>query len=235
METVLTPYEVVKPLVGAEQAATQWKAFEDLKKSLLTDDDYAQIQGKPYIKKSGFRKIAVFFGLSDTITHEERKDRDNGSFYWRIKAQVTAPNGRSSVGVGVCDSEERKFSHVEHDVYATAHTRAKNRAISDMVAGGLVSAEEMDPTPPDNPAPKKVEANTKVISKKLDAEESVAAALEANGLTAKGLVIYQYGNKIRVEPPKEVAQDTFNDYNKVLGYINGKWSTEQHRWEVPLP
>ena len=32
---------------------------------------------------------------------------------------------------------------MEHDVYATAHTRAKNRAISDLVGGGEVSAEEM--------------------------------------------------------------------------------------------
>jgi len=32
----------------------------------------------------------------------------------------------------------------EHNIYATAETRAKNRAISDMVGGGEVSAEEMD-------------------------------------------------------------------------------------------
>lgn len=32
----------------------------------------------------------------------------------------------------------------EHDVYATAATRAKNRAISDLVGGGDVSAEELD-------------------------------------------------------------------------------------------
>lgn len=33
-----------------------------------------------------------------------------------------------------------------HDILATASTRAKNRAISDLVGGGEVSAEEIDPT-----------------------------------------------------------------------------------------
>lgn len=32
----------------------------------------------------------------------------------------------------------------EHDIFATAATRAKNRAISDLVGGGEVSAEELD-------------------------------------------------------------------------------------------
>lgn len=32
----------------------------------------------------------------------------------------------------------------EHDIFATAATRAKNRAISDLVGGGEVSVEEMD-------------------------------------------------------------------------------------------
>ena len=59
-------------------------------------------------------------------------------------AEVRAPNGRINTGVGICDSKERNFAHLEHDVYATAHTRAKSRAISDMVAGGVVSAEEME-------------------------------------------------------------------------------------------
>ena len=31
----------------------------------------------------------------------------------------------------------------EHDILATAETRAKNRAISDLVGGGSVSAEEI--------------------------------------------------------------------------------------------
>jgi len=134
----------VKPLVSPERAAEDWALFEALKSKLLTDDDYQPIAGRRYIKRSGFRKIAVYFGLSDRLLEQERVDREDGSFYWRIVVEVEAPNGRVSTGVGACDSRERRFAHVEHDVYATAHTRAKSRAISDMVAGGAVSAEEME-------------------------------------------------------------------------------------------
>lgn len=146
--TQLTP---VMPLMTAQEAKQAWQKFEDLKAAVLTNADYQDIAGKTYIKRSGFRKLAVFFGISDKILTEERKDRTDGSFIWRIKVEVTAPNGRSAIGVGACDSAEREgkgrgggFAHPEHDVYSTAHTRAKSRAISDLVAGGVVSAEEME-------------------------------------------------------------------------------------------
>lgn len=141
--TAIVPTPVM-PLVTPEEAAKKWKLYEELKGKLLVDDDYQTIAGRRYIKRSGFRKIMVFFGISDRILKEERIERDDGSFLWRMEVEAYAPNGRSCVGVGACDSRERKFAHVEHDVYATAHTRAKSRAISDLVAGGAVSAEEVD-------------------------------------------------------------------------------------------
>lgn len=144
LETKETQIQPVQPLMTAEAAVQAWKKFEELKERLLENEDYQTISGKRYIKRSGFRKIAVFFGLSDRIIEEERTNREDKTFFWRIIVEATAPNGRTSIGVGACDSQERKFAHLEHDVYATAHTRAKSRAISDMVAGGVVSAEEMD-------------------------------------------------------------------------------------------
>jgi hypothetical protein len=137
----------VKPLVSPEQAAEEWARFETLKSKLLTEEDYQSIAGKRFIKRSGFRKIAIYFGLSDRILEQERLDREDKSFSWRIVVEAEAPNGRTSTDVGACDSRERAFTHVEHDVYAIAHTRAKSRAISDMVAGGAVSAEEMEAEP----------------------------------------------------------------------------------------
>ena len=157
----------VRPLVTPEQAAKESRAFEELKKQLLVKSDYQAIAGKQYIKKSGFRRIALCFNLSDRIIEQERTDREDGSFTWRIVVEAQAPNGRVCSGVGICDSKERKFAHVEHDVYATCHTRAKNRAISDMVAGGVVSAEEMSNTPQeDTPRPEGKAALAEVILKK---------------------------------------------------------------------
>jgi hypothetical protein len=132
------------PLATPEEARKGWAAFEALKAALLTEDDYQSIAGKAFIKRSGFRKIAVYFGLSDRILEAVRVDREDKSFTWRMVVEARAPNGRTSIGVGICDSAEKKFAHLEHDVYATAHTRSKSRAISDMVAGGVVSAEEIE-------------------------------------------------------------------------------------------
>jgi len=148
-ELVPTNFSAVLPVVSAEQAKAAMKQFNDLKASLLTDDDFCNINGKIHITRKGCRKYAFAFGLSDEIIEEHRLDREDGSFVWEIKVKVTAPNRQSVVGIGLCDSKERKFSHIEHDVKATAHTRAKNRAIMDLVGVGLdnlVSAEEMSPT-----------------------------------------------------------------------------------------
>ena len=65
-------------------------------------------------------------------------------FVIEVVAKVTAKNGRTSVASGSCASNERGFAHLEHDVRSTAHTRAKNRAISDMIGAGEVSAEEVN-------------------------------------------------------------------------------------------
>jgi hypothetical protein len=84
------------------------------------------------------------FNLSDEIVEAEKIMAQGSEDYtWRFVVRVTAPNGRTALGVGMCSTEERNFAHKDHDVYATAHTRAKNRAISDIIGAGEVSAEEI--------------------------------------------------------------------------------------------
>ena len=163
-EMVLVP---VQPTLTPELAARWWRVFLEMKKELLDENDYQLIAGKRFITKSGFRKLSVVFNLSDEIVEHEKIVREDETFYWRIVTMVMAPNGRTSVGVAICDSRERKFAHPEHDVYATCHTRAKNRAISDMVAGGIVSAEEMLSTPQEEvPRAQEKNAFKKIILKK---------------------------------------------------------------------
>jgi len=139
---------IVRPAVSAEEFKAAWDEYRKLRNSILESEDIQKIGDNQYVKKSGWRKIATAFNLSDEIIEERREDKGDGNFLWRIKVKVTAPNGRYAVGIGVCDTTERRrggdsFAHPEHDVYATAHTRAKNRAISDLVGGGEVSAEEI--------------------------------------------------------------------------------------------
>ena len=133
---------LTQPVASIEQITKAWNNYQELKSSLLNQNDYQDVKGKKYIKKSGWRKIQTAFGISDELISEERKDFDK-YFVYEITIKVSAQNGRFAFGVGSCASSERNFAHTEHDVRSTAHTRAKNRAISDLVGGGEVSAEEV--------------------------------------------------------------------------------------------
>jgi hypothetical protein len=157
-ESALAPipqYGVIRPIATGAEVLAAWEQFEAMKREVLTGEDYHQIQGKAFIKKSGWRKIAAAFGISDEVVKEARREivPDKPSpdkpapppyFVWEVTARAIAPNGRYAEAVGSCASHERRFAHTEHDTRSTAHTRAKNRAISDLVGGGQVSAEEMD-------------------------------------------------------------------------------------------
>ncbi|MFP3952185.1 MAG: hypothetical protein ACLFVP_08635 [Candidatus Bathyarchaeia archaeon] len=218
----------VKPLVSPEKAAEDWELFEDLKAKLLTEDDYQPIAGKHYIKRSGFRKIAVYFGLSDRILEQERVDRDDDSFFWRIVVEVEAPNGRVSTGVGACDSRERNFAHVEHDVYAIAHTRAKSRAISDMVAGGAVSAEEMEAeistSEPERPMHR--------VSSMSELEELLYGHLPE---LEDVLVITEFEDGFKVNRAKYLETPLWQRINERIQELGGKWvsSGRESHWVIP--
>lgn len=135
--------DIVRPAISAQDAIAAWKEFQNLKTAILDKTDIMVIQGNNYTKKAGWRKFATFYNLTDKITEETRIPTENGSFLWKFKVECTAPNGRTAEGVAMCSSTEKSGKRIEHDTYATAHTRAKNRAISDMIAAGEVSAEEM--------------------------------------------------------------------------------------------
>jgi len=164
----MTNSMIVAPVVTPEQAKLAWQQFSDLKSALLTKSDYQvltmrtmdrgmwKIVQKPFVKKAGWRKLATAFNLSVEVIKEERKEyaempyKDGKNiimkpgFVHEVVARATAMNGRHMDGTGSCASNERGFAHLEHDVRGTAETRAKNRAISDLIGGGEVSAEEME-------------------------------------------------------------------------------------------
>lgn len=139
----ITECGIVRPAIGAMEAVLAWKEFRALRTAILDKSDFQRIGNDDFIKKSGWRKFATFYNLTDKIVEETQVFTEGMNYYWKIKVECVAPNGRVVEGVGICATTERKFAHIEHDVYTTAHTRAKNRAISDMVAAGEVSAEEV--------------------------------------------------------------------------------------------
>jgi hypothetical protein len=140
--------QIIAP-VNIDTAAEAFQKFDQFKKRILTANDVVDIQGKLYLKKSAWTKWALVCNVSDRLVSYERvpaEGRDaEGGFYYRVVWEAFhQPTGRSSVGTGITSSREKKaWAHEEHDIFATACTRAKNRAVSNLVGGGEVSAEEM--------------------------------------------------------------------------------------------
>jgi len=150
--------EVIRPLDPAQVVASM-REHQDLLRSILDPSDW---QGAPdakgsFVKKSGWRKVALAYNL--TLERAgEIVERDEGGMPRRATytARAVAPNGRSVEATGHCSFDESRFSgprgniaKLENDLRATAETRAKNRAISDLIGMGKVSAEEVDAGSPD--------------------------------------------------------------------------------------
>lgn len=106
-------------------------------------DCILKIQGKAFRKKNYWRAIATAFNLNLEIREEKLDETANGWGYL-VVYRATAPNGRFSDGDGSCYASEKTDAMATvHNVRAHAHTRAMNRAISNLVGFGEVSAEEM--------------------------------------------------------------------------------------------
>jgi hypothetical protein len=127
-------------------AVKSMRLFQELKEKLLTENDVVKISGKSYIKRSGWRRVALAFNVSTSVLEVQRERVGEDQIVVRARVRATAPNGRFSEDVGVCDSSEFKTGRIEvslHNIETKAVTRALNRAISDLCGGGEVSAEEL--------------------------------------------------------------------------------------------
>jgi len=177
-EEALVP--IVVPPLSVPEILEHFNRIQELKRRLIDpESDIVLIKGRPYIKKSGWRKLAFAFNLSDEIVREEKEERPDGEIIYRIWTKVTAPNGRYVVAVGCASSKERDFAHPAHDPYALAATRSKNRAISDIIGLGELSAEELLPTEEIEVEAKKVEpAKVAEAAKTEQAKPPEAKAVE---------------------------------------------------------
>lgn len=134
--------EIVTPNVEATKNVM--RQFQQLKENVLDDNDIVIIQGKKFIKRSGWRKIALAFNITTEIKSIEReKTEDN--YIVRVTARAIAPNGRVSEEIGISEMKEftGNLKGTMHNIESKAVTRAINRAISNLVGGGELSAEEI--------------------------------------------------------------------------------------------
>jgi hypothetical protein len=139
-------HDLVVP-ASPSQVLEAMRLFEEFKRQALTQNDYVILETregkKPYIKKSGWMKFALACQLSLQKRDERLEERPDGSKVYHYTYRAVAPNGRYADAVGSAATSERAFAHPDHDVRSLAQTRACNRAISNLVSGGEVSAEEM--------------------------------------------------------------------------------------------
>ena len=151
--------------VNVDAAMATWRAYQELCQKLLDEKDYATIKGKKARKRSGWAKLRRFMSISAAIQTEERFVTGD-DWGWRFTVRASDTAGRFEDGDGVCTYSELKEDYdkaksrgregilpSEHNCRSKALTRAKNRATSDLIGGGEVSAEELRDDD-DEPAPK---------------------------------------------------------------------------------
>jgi len=121
-----------------------------------------KLDGKPFRKKGYWRAIAVAFNLTVEVESERREiygDLEDGSpnYAYLITYRASTTAGRSETGDGACAAAEKSRGRMkasEHNVRSHAHTRAFNRAVSNLVGFGEVSAEEVERDEHGSHAPK---------------------------------------------------------------------------------
>lgn len=164
---------LVKPADDIDAVVDIYEQFDEIKEKLLDDGDIQIISGNKFVTKSGWRKIATAFNLSVDIVNKEKEISEgvmtwrvearatapNGKTVtsWSScssnesnhmeKFQQGKDEAQGRDDVFKVDNKYRRLKPprevAEHNIITTAETRAKNRAISDLVGGGEVSKEEI--------------------------------------------------------------------------------------------
>ena len=128
------------------------REYQEGLQALVTDDDRQNFRDRDggtrsFPKRSGWRKIAMWFTLDlfvDWNSLVVDRDEQGRPLRARVVGRAVHPNGRIAEDFGACSVDEpRQFNKPEHDIISTATTRALNRAISNLVGMGELSAEEM--------------------------------------------------------------------------------------------
>ena len=136
------------PVSSGKDMVEALDAYQELQEALDTKmpEAIVEVHGRKFRKKVYWRTISRAFGLSvGEVSGSEELIR-TGADDWGYKVTYRAVNqsGDYTDGDGACMSSE-KFGDgaTVHNVRSHAHTRAFNRATSNLVGFGEVSADEL--------------------------------------------------------------------------------------------
>jgi len=154
------------PVFTGTEMASALFAYRELQQALdrAMPDQIMSLDGKPFRKKGYWRALAVAFNLTVEPVDERREvhgtlDDGSDNYVYVITYRAATQTGRAATGDGACAAAEKQRGRMkasEHNVRSHAHTRAYNRAVSNLVGFGEVSAEEVDregPVAVSRPAP----------------------------------------------------------------------------------
>lgn len=143
-DTAIATIENNNTVVDIDGALEQWNAYQVFTEKLLDSSDYIDIRGKAFKKKSAWRKYARAFNINTEIISKDISKNDKGRVTEaEFVVRATLPDGRHCDGWGNCSRTEGNKNKPNHDIPATAMTRATNRAIADLIGAGEVTAEEV--------------------------------------------------------------------------------------------
>jgi hypothetical protein len=141
---------IVKPVGSAKELSEAISDYRNMQVALdeAMPDCIMHIASKPFRKKNYWRAVRTGFNLDVVCIKEEQFEREN-DWGFLITYRATAPNGASADGDGSCTHKEKSQGNMTptlHNIRSQAHTRAFNRAVSNLVGFGEVSAEEIEST-----------------------------------------------------------------------------------------
>jgi hypothetical protein len=132
-------------ITTTDTALREWDTYQEITQKILNETDYQTIGRTKFKKKSAWRKYMKAFKISTRVIEKKIIKDDKGRVLEAdFLVRAWAPNGTEAEGYGNCSHQERRFTKPNHDIPATAMTRAVNRAVSDIIGAGEVSAEEME-------------------------------------------------------------------------------------------
>lgn len=154
--TRIEPFDRAAYLSSLDTAGQQAlaRAYDEACAALIGPNDVQKESGREFKKKSAWRKLARHFGISTAVV-TVAKEFVGDVFLASVTVKATGPWGQSSDAIGACATDEATGRRVitMADALATAETRATNRAVSNLIAMGEVSAEEIGDRPA-HPAPR---------------------------------------------------------------------------------
>jgi len=254
-QSILIPYD--ERQVDERGVVIQESDYARIPQSKKDDQGKWITEYKDVPRKSAFRKLARFYGVSTEIVEKKREqDPDTGAITWHYT--VKAWQGQvSTMGEASCSTDESKKQRSEHDAKATAHTRAKNRAISDLIGFGQVSAEEIisehrlldkqpatqakKPKPRTGLTPKqnsrKAENRAKVNTKHPDQdEEKVLNAFLDRDLRTTSLIVVKRNDAVWVQHPADYPEEKVIKYEAALtdAELEYRYHENRNAWEVSI-